>query len=160
MIFEPDVPLRGLPLCAGEYEERSIVVDSLRITIYTFKNHDWFLDDYPSDDEEILRGDIREIIDNFTYEQGSPPPFRHLRLVETPMNIQSFEHPFAAGSELTQAEIIFFPECLATLPRLTSGIQIMYNPDDEEESKRRMYIETNCQLSIGINVSAWRTRTE
>ena len=148
VIFEPDAPLRGLPLCAGEYEERSIVVDSLRITIYTFKNHDWFLDDYPSDDEETLKSDIREIIDNFTYEQGSPPPLRHLRLVETPMNIQSFEHPFAAGSELTQAEIIFFPECLATLPRLTSGIQIMYNPDDEEESKRRMYIETNCQLAL------------
>ena len=111
--------LTGLSLCIGEYEKRTITVDSITVEFYTYPGNDFYMK--PLDEWEVLKegtpGREKKLAEIFNRckdiieeDQLDPYPFKYLKLIETPSS-------FLRQNRLTdniQPEIAFFEERLAT----------------------------------------------
>ncbi|MDR2413761.1 MAG: hypothetical protein LBD64_02090 [Odoribacteraceae bacterium] len=107
--FRPEQPLKGIALCIGDYERRSVTIDSTLLELYFFKGH-----------ESLTRG-LEDLADTLSpifaaFKRGIGQaasrdyPFHRFALVERPLPVASYYRQWRGGSDLVQPEMLFFPE--------------------------------------------------
>ena len=112
---DPGLPLPGLTVAAGKYVKRSVMVDSVDISLHTIKGHHYFL---PYFDEigDTLGEIIQEEKDNFESEIAMEYPYPELKLVEVPVNFFCYSRIWTLSFEAIQPEIVLLPEMGVNLP--------------------------------------------
>ena len=107
--------LTGLSLCFGNYERRSVMVDSITVEFYTYPGNDFYMQDFDKWMEKIagdsnaeeyrnkLKNECRDAIES---EMPNLYPFKLLKIVEVP---PSFLNSFSF-KENVQPEMVFFSE--------------------------------------------------
>ena len=109
-LFNPARNLTGLTLCIGEYEKKSIEVDSVTLELYTFKGHNHVAEMIKDLPEENLKQYLHEAKERFEFLHERQYPFSKFMLIETPVSFSSFNRKWANGNEFVQPEMILFPE--------------------------------------------------
>ena len=85
--------LTGLTLCIGEYEKRTLTVDSLTVELYTYPGNDCYMKYF--DEWELLKEnnpnrekDLKKMFylckDELEKDKSNPYPFKYFKLIEVP----------------------------------------------------------------------------
>ncbi|WP_059026320.1 hypothetical protein [Gabonibacter massiliensis] len=133
--FAHDMP--GISLCVGDYNERTVLLDSTRVSFYFHPAHEYLLEEYdiiPEDtlpkrllrkkenleNEECIQTSEfikKYYIEKYYYKRGqdvSDPtqqyPYRWGILVEVPVDFYCFPHVMQRTGERVQGGIVFLPE--------------------------------------------------
>ena len=106
-------PLPRLSLCIGDYEQKTITVDSLSFGVYYFPGHDFWVKDHrlSSDSLRLL---ISDQLGMLKHQIGNSLPTNRLSIVEIPLNFRAYLRQGQLGSNFVQPEFVFFPEKLFT----------------------------------------------
>lgn len=107
--FENFTPLPGISLTIGDYEKKTIRVDSTDYEIYNFRGHD-FYSEYFTDLTDTLPAVIRSIRDEIEVAKNRDYPFRKFALVETPLPFTGYIRNWKGYTEQVMPEIVFVPE--------------------------------------------------
>lgn len=109
VVFSPTASLPGVTLCIGEYEVRSLEVDSVFWQLYLFAGHDFLLDNL-----QVLKDTvpdlIREMKTNLERAMDRNYPYSEFVLAESPITFASYFRNERGGSEFVQPGMVFFPE--------------------------------------------------
>ena len=116
--FDIGHALPAISLCIGDYEKRSVVVDSVSMELYTFKNHFHLANLFEEMTDEELHTCLREQKEYFENHYNLRYPFKRFVLTETPVSFASNDRQWADTHEHVQPEIIMFPEKWITLHKL------------------------------------------
>lgn len=119
--------LNALSLIIGDYEKKSITVDSLDIHLYHAPGHDYYTSYFPN-----LKDTLEEVIKDRIndYESNTLDlylAFDRINIVEVPVQFQVFDRVLNAPYETVQPEMFLFPEKGASL--------------SSADFKRRLYYE-------------------
>lgn len=101
---------QGISLCMGNYERRSIHVDSLILELYTFRDHFHFKEFFENIPEEKLRAYLRSCKERIEHKKRASYPFNKFVLAETPVSFTINYRPWANNTTFVQPEIMFIPE--------------------------------------------------
>ena len=106
-------PLPRLSLCIGDYEQKTITVDSLSFGVYYFPGHDFWTEGYnlSTDSSRLLMSYHLGVLERQT---GNSLPVNRLSIVEMPLNFRPYLRQGQLGSNFVQPEFVFFPEKLFT----------------------------------------------
>ncbi|MDR1098122.1 MAG: xanthan lyase, partial [Tannerella sp.] len=108
-IFETDFPSPSITLIIGDYEQKSIDVDSTEFSIWHLKGHDYFSSVFDSIIDTIpsqIRERRRSIENAYSLDYS----FNRFSLVEVPVQFYSYVRTWTQAQEKMQPEMILFPE--------------------------------------------------
>lgn len=120
-VFSPETPLPGLTLCIGEYETRSVTVDSITYSLAMRTGHDAFTP-HLSALVDTLPELIRELKDDYERRLELSYPFSRLMLVEVPVQFHGYPRLWTVREETVQPEMILLPERAANLVAADFGL--------------------------------------
>ena len=101
---------QGISLCMGNYEKRSMYVDSLLLELYTFKDHFHFKEFFENIPKEKLRAYLRTCKERLEIKSLVSYPFNKFVLAETPVSFTTNYRPWTNNTTFVQPEIMFIPE--------------------------------------------------
>lgn len=104
--FYNDMPLVGLSLCIGDYESRSVIIDSVACNLYVFRRNTSFFNAIDSCGNSSVEDEMEWV----ESRMGKTYPFSRLSLVETPISFTSYFRDERVSSEFIQPELVFLPE--------------------------------------------------
>ncbi len=107
--FEVEKPIPQLSLAIGNYEKKSIKVDSIEYSLFNLKGHDYY-SEYFKDIGDTLAALIREMKQDYENKLGLSYSYLRLTLVETPIQFFSYQRQWTTGQETVQPEMILLPE--------------------------------------------------
>lgn len=102
--------LPGISLCIGEYETKSIVVDSVTYELNVFKSHVSGLDVFQSLDSDFLTKFLVDYKYKTENNMNREYPFDRFILAETPVSFASYFRNTTGKTEFVQPELVFLPE--------------------------------------------------
>lgn len=107
--FSPEYKMQALSLAVGNYDTKSIDVDSVMFNIHYLKGHDYFSATFDSI-YDTIPGTIRNMKEQFERTYKLEYPFRRFSLVEVPAQFHSYPRTWSKAQETVQPEAVFFPE--------------------------------------------------
>ncbi|GET34106.1 xanthan lyase [Prolixibacter bellariivorans] len=107
--FRDKKPLPQISLVMGNYQTRSITVDSIQYSLTYLKGHDRF-DEFFKEINDSLAPVIRDLKNTYEAKLQLRYPFRRLELIEVPVQFYSYSHLWTAAREQVQPEMVFLPE--------------------------------------------------
>ncbi len=107
--FTPETPLPKISLLIGNYEKRSVTVDSVDYNLITLKGHDYFTK-YFNEIGDTLPVIIRDIKQNYEALTELSYMFNRLTFVEVPIQFLTNKHLWASARDAMQPEMILLPE--------------------------------------------------
>lgn len=107
--FRPEYPLPQLSLAIGNYEKKSITVDSVEYSIYHYPGHDYFTP-YFEELGDTLGVLITDLVNTYEHDQKLSYPFNRLQLVEVPSQFFAYDKIYQSGQARVQPEMILVPE--------------------------------------------------
>ncbi len=107
--FKPDTKLTQISLAIGNYQTRTIVVDSVSYSLNFLEGHNFF-DKYFKDLTDSIGPVIRDIRKTWEAKVQFVYPFHRLTLVEIPAQFCSYEHVWNGLNEQVQPETVYLPE--------------------------------------------------
>ncbi|MBI9073022.1 MAG: hypothetical protein JEY94_15580 [Melioribacteraceae bacterium] len=107
--FNMSKPIPFISLIIGDYEKRSIKVDSVDYSLYTFEGHNYF-DEYLNEVGDTLGTLIRELKNNYETKIGLEYKFNRLSLIEVPVQYTTYKRAWTVAQESGQPEMIFLTE--------------------------------------------------
>lgn len=107
--FRPEYPLPQLSLAIGNYEQKSITVDSVEYSIYHYPGHDYFTPYFEElgDTLDVL---ITDLVNTYEHDQKLSYPFSRLQLVEVPRQFFAYDKIYQSGQARVQPEMVLIPE--------------------------------------------------
>lgn len=107
--FRPAYPLPQLSLAIGNYEKKSITVDSIEYSIYHYPGHDYFTPyfDQLGDTLNLL---VTDLVNSYEHDQKLSYPFNQLQFVETPRLYFAYDKIYQNNQAYVQPEMILLPE--------------------------------------------------
>lgn len=114
-VFQPETPLSQISLVIGEYETRTILVDSIKYNLHTYRNHDNFLKFF-AEVEDTLSRTIRNLKQEYEQKLGLDYPFKRLHIVEVPIQFYTYPRLWTVTQELVQPEQVWIHENGTLLP--------------------------------------------
>lgn len=108
-IYETDFPSPSLSLIVGDYEQKSLVVDSTEYSIWHLRGHGDFTAPFDSITDTIP-SQIREFRQSIEHDYSLDYSFRRFSVVEVPVQFYSYPRVWTQAQEKVQPEMIFFPE--------------------------------------------------
>jgi len=108
-LFTNKKALLGISLSIANYEEKTIVVDSIKYGIYYFKGHDFF-SKYFENLKDTITPTIREFKEDIERNNNETYNFDKLLFVETPVHFANYQRTWKGNMENEQAEIIYIGE--------------------------------------------------
>lgn len=109
VIFRNEIPLPGISLTIGDYEKKSVRVDSTDYEIYNFSGHDFYSKYFP-DLLDTLPNIIREVRNDIEVAKNKSYPFSKFAMVEAPLQFTGYIRNWKGYTEQVMPEIIFVPE--------------------------------------------------
>ena len=107
--FELDHALPQLSLSIGQYEKKSLEVDSLEFSVYHIEGHDYFHDAFP-DIRDTLPSIILERLRDYERKTDLKYPFAAFSIVEVPGDFKSYDRTWTSIHQNNQAGLVYFPE--------------------------------------------------
>ncbi|MCK4538428.1 MAG: hypothetical protein KAV42_06480 [Candidatus Krumholzibacteria bacterium] len=107
--FKPEFLLPSLTLSIGNFEYRSIEVDSVEYGLYIIEGHDFFSDNF-TDLGDTISTLIRDLRNEAELKLGLEYPYRRLTLLEVPIHFHSYRQLWSVAQETVQPEIVLLPE--------------------------------------------------
>lgn len=107
--FKPEQKLNAYSLVIGQFEKMSTVVDSVEMSFYYNRKHDYFKP-YFSEIGDTVTSVIKNIKNDFERKLGVKYPFKRFSLVESPINMHSYLRNWSLATENVMPEMVFFPE--------------------------------------------------
>lgn len=159
--FAPEVPLPQISLVIGDYQRRSITVDSIEYNLLTMKGHDYFTSylDELGDTLSVLIKDMKQDFENRVELQYAYPRFS---LVEVPVQFMSYPRLWTENQETVQPEMVFLPERGMMLPgadfrqamrrenrRTERSNQVVTPTEMQSRTFRRFVVSTLTDESMG-----------
>ncbi|MBN2355825.1 hypothetical protein JXO59_06915, partial [candidate division KSB1 bacterium] len=144
---KPDKKLPNLSLVIGRYQERAIIVDSIRYGLYTLPEHDYFVP-YFSDLGDTLTQVIRELRQDYERPLKLSYPYERLNLIEAPITWVNYPLLSTVAQEFSQPEMLFlsenglltananFPEQSRRMERMSERTNQVFTP---EEMQTRLF---------------------
>ncbi|MBN1562065.1 hypothetical protein JW998_17560 [candidate division KSB1 bacterium] len=126
--FTPPTPLPQISLVIGEYEKRSIDVDSVSYHLYTHRTHHYFLPAL-SAVSDTLAPLIRDLKNDYELKTKVDYPFKSFSLIEVPIHFKTFEKPLRFHQDWVQPMQVFLPENGAAMDGLDFHGQIARSLD-------------------------------
>ena len=83
-IFRNKEQLPGISLAIGDYEKKSIVVDSVQIELYNFKGHDFYSEVFPNI-SDTSAGFLQDVKSEYELRKGRKYPYQKFIMAETPI---------------------------------------------------------------------------
>ncbi|MDR2775174.1 MAG: xanthan lyase [Tannerella sp.] len=108
-IFKTDFPTPSITLLIGDYEQKSIEVDSTVFSIYCLKGHNYFSSVYDSIIDTIP-AQIRERRRSLESTYSLDYSFKRFSLVEVPVQFYSYVRTWTQAQEKMQPEMVLYPE--------------------------------------------------
>lgn len=108
-IFETDFPSPSITLIIGDYEQKSIDVDSTQFNLWYLKGHDYFSSVFDSITDTIpsqLRERRRSLESTYSLDYS----FNRFSIVEVPVQFYSYVRTWTQAQEKMQPEMVLFPE--------------------------------------------------
>lgn len=122
--FSTDFPSPSVTLIIGDYEQKSIDVDSVAYSIWHLKGHDYFtpvlgaiVDTIPTQ--------LRESRRSFEAQYSLDYSFNRFSIVEVPVQFFSYARTWTQAQEKLQPEMVLFPErgCLFDVADVTKRVK-------------------------------------
>ena len=111
LVFQNKLLLPGISLCMGNYERRTISIDSMKYELNLFKEHVSLLDNMRwLNNQSALQEFLSDLNEDIKIKVGRNYPYDHFVLTEIPIAFTSYFRNEQGGSGYVQPEIIFFPE--------------------------------------------------
>lgn len=129
-LFTNRQPLPGISLTIGDYEKKTLQVDSVDYEILYFRGHDYF-SGFFTILNDTLPAVIRNLKNDIEIASGRDYPFRKFVLAETPAQFATYVRNWKGYTEYVMPEILFIPERGTSL-RADFAVEIRRN----EELKR------------------------
>ncbi len=107
--FTSEQVLPQISLTAGNYERRSIDVDSVNYSLYFLPGHNYF-DEYFENVGDTIEYLIRDLRNGYEVPLGIKYPYSNLSIVEVPAGFYSYERLWTSAQEMVQPQIVFMPE--------------------------------------------------
>jgi ABC-type transport system involved in multi-copper enzyme maturation permease subunit len=107
--FKPEHPLTQISLAVGDYETRSVTVDSVEYSLNYFKGHNYF-DEYFKVLPDSITPVIRDLKKTWEVKVRMEYPYQRFQLVEIPVQFCSFNHVWTSAMEQVQPETVYLPE--------------------------------------------------
>ncbi len=107
--FTPSHPMPGLTLAVGNYEKRSLTVDSLEFSIFSIKGHDTYsgaLDQLKDTLSVIIGERMADLSRNIKLDYCYP----RFSIVEVPAHYTFYARTWTMAQECMQPEMVLFPE--------------------------------------------------
>lgn len=157
--FAPETKLTGMSIVAGNFDERSVTVDSVSYNLYTMPGHDYFMPSF-TEIGDTLAPLISEFKDDFEGRLELEYQFRRLQLVEVPVQFYFYPRLGTLSHEPVQPEIVLLPEKGITLRgadiRRFERIQRRSSERSNEASTEK---EQQCELLRQFIVTTLTERT-
>jgi hypothetical protein len=109
--FRDSCPLTGISICIGDYDVRSVLVDSVLYELYLLNGK--FIprtSDIRKPYGTVMPELLSEVKTIGEERVGGKYPYCHFRMVESPVTFTSYYRMHKYGSEFVQPEIVFFEE--------------------------------------------------
>jgi hypothetical protein len=107
--FKPENPLPQISLVIGNYEKKSIEVDSISYELYNFKGNDFYSSYFP-DLTDTIPDLIREAKSGFEEKMSLTYPFDKLSFVETPVQFFAYASIVESHRSYVQPGMVLLPE--------------------------------------------------
>lgn len=152
--FKPETPLTQLSLIIGDFEQKSLIVDSLEIKLLHYHGHDYFSAIF-NDIKDTIPSLIREFKNQYELDKERNYPFNRLTLVEVPVQFKTFPRLWTTHRETVQPEMVLLPESGITLPegdfessfnRMKSWRQMRNGNTDDKTIKINLFNRTLNQI--------------
>ena len=114
-IFRNKEQLPGISLAIGDYEKKSILVDSVQIELYNFKGHDFYSEVFPNI-SDTLSGFLQDVKSEYELRKGRKYPYQKFIMAETPISYTGYVRNWKGNSEQAPPEMVFLPELATTQP--------------------------------------------
>ena len=108
-IYETDFPTPSIALIIGDYEQKSIDVDSTLFSIWHLKGHDYFAPIFEPI-VDTIPAQIRERRRSIETAYSLDYSFNRFSLVEVPVQFYSYARTWTQAQEVMQPEMVLFPE--------------------------------------------------
>ena len=107
--FMPDFQSQAISLAIGNYNKKSLNIDSIHYNIWYINRHDYFSAAFDSiaDTIPVL---IRNVKSQFERVYKLDYPFNTFSIVETPAQFFSYPRAWTQAQEIIQPAIVYFPE--------------------------------------------------
>jgi len=135
--FENEQPIPQLSLAIGNYEKKSIQVDSVEYSLFNLKGHDYY-SQYFKDIGDTLTALIREMKQDYENKLGLNYSYLRLSLVETPIQFFSYQRQWTTGQETVQPEMILLPEKGLLLDRADFSMTTRWQKRRQERSNQTL----------------------
>ncbi len=107
--FENEHPLTQITIAIGDYEQKTIEVDSLVYGLWYYKGHDYFNDAF-KESQDTLGTILNERFLDFNRNYKLEYVPKRLSIVEVPAQFKTFERMWSSHQEFVQPEQILVPE--------------------------------------------------
>lgn len=107
--FNPEHPMSQLSLVIGNYESRSVQVDSIEYNLIHLKGHNYY-SSYFTEIGDTLKAIIRDAKQSFEGKIGLEYPFQRFSLVEVPIQFFSYPRIWTTSQESVQPEMVLLSE--------------------------------------------------
>ncbi len=109
ILFEHSNVTGSIMLCAGDYERRSMTVDSFVVDLYYSREHGYMFEGYNIDEEEVVKL-LRENFEYWERIEGETVRVGRLLFVEIPLSSYFPERSWASMDTDMQPGVLFFKE--------------------------------------------------
>ncbi len=108
--FTPEMDLNGLSLVIGAYEQRTIKIDSLDLSLAILPGHDFFSKNFTH-----IIDTLPDLIKQYKYEYEVENvklsyPFKRATLIEVPLQYHAYQRNTTQVVQNVQPEMFFIPE--------------------------------------------------
>ena len=163
-IFEPESKLNQVSLVIGQYEEKSIKVDSIDYNLYYLDGHDYF-QSYLTDIQDTLPILIREMKNDYERNLNLKYLFPRFSIIEVPVQFTTFRRLWTNSYETVQPEMVLLTEkCInlnigdfkSTKNGIEWGIKKSNVAISDKELQARIFIKFISTLFTNGNQEQWR----
>ena len=108
--FRPETELKGLSLIIGPYQQTSVKIDSLDLTLAIMQGHDFFSGQF-SHIKDTIPALITEYKHRYEVEViNLKYPFKRAALIEVPVQFHAYQRNLSELFETVQPEMFLMPE--------------------------------------------------
>jgi ABC-type transport system involved in multi-copper enzyme maturation permease subunit len=107
--FQPEVPLNALSVAIGNYDEKSVWVDSVEMRLYHHPKHTAFMKELDLI-ADTLPALVKAIKNDYERKLGIKYPFKRYSIVESSIHHFAYIRMFTLATDHVMPEMVFFPE--------------------------------------------------
>ena len=144
--FTSDVPISDLSLIIGNYDKKTIRVDSVDYQLYHLSEHNYY-EQYFSQIGDTLKDVIREFVQDYEVRLNLEYPFKRLSLIEVPLQYYVYPRIWTVAQDVVLPEQIWFQENAASLADADFG-QIKRSMDRRLDRSNQTLTEKETEISI------------